>query len=91
MVRRPHKITITNLIDKGKDSDGNPIIEEISKDLDAKVEISAQFNQGVNYNGVVYCDILDDRFLKGSVRYDGRDYRIVVGYNYQRHCQLWLD
>ena len=66
-------------------------MKEVTKTLDAKVEMGAQLTAGVNYKGVIYCDILDDQFLKGSVTFDGDKYRIVLGYNYQRHCKLWVE
>lgn len=94
MKRYPHKATIKISVE------GAGLIPEITEtefEVDGRFEAKVDGGKGINYSGKFYCKKLDQlsvnqQSLDGAAFvFQGAKMHIVKAYNFQLHCEIWVD
>ncbi len=93
MIRYPHSATI-----KVKTLVGEPFPEEVITTLDVKGRYEPNANnKSLDYSAKFYCPLIDllkedAHALDGQTMIiNGRTIGISTAWNYQIHCEIWLD
>jgi len=100
MVRYPHTayfVVKSNDVD-GKpvlDHDGNPVVDSVG----ARTEIKGRYEpsggkKNLDYSAKFFTPKRDNvPFSKDGhcLEYEGKEFVIVQLYNYQMHCEIWLE
>lgn len=91
--RYPHtaQIEYTTEIDNGS---GIPEIQTVTIDIpEGRYDPHPGFSKDVEYSAKFYCPVIGDPFqFDGAVLiFQGKRFSIVNLFNYQTHCEVWLD
>lgn len=92
--RYPHIATIT-IETEEESASGIPTISESSFTVKGRYEPNSQMTS-LNYSAKYYCkrlDVLDENpnALDGQKLFLNRTIGISQAWNYQTHCEIWLD
>ena len=94
MVRYPHSGVLKWSGTTVVDADGNPIVTVEMKELfECRVQL-AQGKKNLDYSAKVFCKILEFepwQLENATFIYDGRKFKVTQLFNYQKHCEIWLE
>lgn len=92
MVRYPHTATLTYGTESF-DSNGDPIGQTTNIELKGRYE-SKSGNKNLDYSGKFYTSLfnLAKPFDKdnSTLTYEGKKFKVVQLYPYQKHIEIWL-
>ena len=95
MVRYPHEGTLKWSSDKAEvDADGNPVSVEVELTIECRVQLGNYGNKNLDFNGKCYTpkvEIEPWTLDNTTLIFNGRSFKIVQFFNFQKHAELWLE